>query len=76
MSNLVPPHGGKLNPLLALGDEKVESLKEASHLPMVKLNSKEVSDLIMLAKGDRPSEQFSRKEVLDILVKYYQSGGC
>ena len=27
----------------------------------------------MLTKGERPSEQFSRKEVMDILVKYYQS---
>jgi ATP sulfurylase len=27
----------------------------------------------MLTKGERPPEQFSRKEVVDILVKYYQS---
>jgi len=27
----------------------------------------------MLEKGDRPSEQFSRKEIADILVNYYQS---
>ena len=27
----------------------------------------------MLAKGERPPEQFSRKEVIDILVEYYQS---
>lgn len=27
----------------------------------------------MLASGDRPPEQLSRKEVMDILVKYYQS---
>lgn len=27
----------------------------------------------MLEKGDRPSEQFSRKEITDILVNYYQS---
>jgi len=27
----------------------------------------------MLTKGERPPEQFSRKEVMDILVKYYQS---
>ncbi len=31
----------------------------------------------MLAKGERPSEQFSRKEIVDILIKYYRdkSGG-
>ena len=28
----------------------------------------------MLAKGEKPPEEFSRKEVLDILTKYYQSG--
>jgi len=27
----------------------------------------------MLAKGERPPEQFSTKEVIDILVEYYQS---
>jgi len=27
----------------------------------------------MLTKGERPPEKFSRKEVVDILVKYYQS---
>jgi sulfate adenylyltransferase len=27
----------------------------------------------MLAKGERPPEQFSRKEVVDILIKYYQN---
>lgn len=28
----------------------------------------------MLARGERPPEEFSRKEVIDILVKYYQGG--
>jgi len=37
--------------LLALGDEKVDSLKEALHLPRVRLSSREVSDLIMLGMG-------------------------
>jgi len=27
----------------------------------------------MLTRGERPPDQFSRKEVVDILVKYYQS---
>ena len=30
----------------------------------------------MLARGERPPEEFSRKEVIDILVKYYQNGGA
>jgi sulfate adenylyltransferase len=29
----------------------------------------------MLARGERPPEQFSRREVVDILIKYYQSAG-
>jgi sulfate adenylyltransferase len=27
----------------------------------------------MLARGERPPKEFSRKEVIDILVNYYQS---
>jgi len=46
---LVPPHGGKLNPRLVQVDE--ESHRQAKLLPQVRLNSKEVSDLIMLAMG-------------------------
>ena len=49
MRGLVPPHGGKLNPRLVKADE--ESLRQAKLLPQVHLNSKEVSDLIMLAMG-------------------------
>jgi len=30
----------------------------------------------MLSKGKRPPERFSRKEIIDILVKYYQSGSA
>ena len=49
MRGLVPPHGGKLNPRLVQVDE--ESYRQAKLLPQVRLNSKEVSDLIMLAMG-------------------------
>ena len=49
MRGLVPPHGGKLNPRLVQVDE--ESHRQAKLLPQVRLNSKEVSDLIMLAMG-------------------------
>jgi ATP sulfurylase len=27
----------------------------------------------MLSKGERPPEQFSRREVLDVLVRYYRN---
>ena len=72
---------------------------EAETLSKVRLRSKDVSDLTMLAMGafspldgflkkqdyesvvaemlareERPPEEFSRKEVIDILVKYYQGG--
>jgi sulfate adenylyltransferase len=46
---IVPPHGGKLNPRLVETDK--ESCRKAEGLPKVHLNSKEVSDLIMLAMG-------------------------
>jgi len=51
MSNLTPPHGGKLLPLLIHGSQREEGIKEAKALPKVRLNSREVSDLIMLAMG-------------------------
>ena len=51
MPSLVPPHGGKLLPLLVHGSEREKSLQEAKLLPKVRLNSREVSDLIMLAMG-------------------------
>ena len=49
--HLVPPHGGKLLPLLVTGEERDEAFSEARALPHVRLNSREVSDLIMLATG-------------------------
>jgi len=51
MSNLVPPHGGKLLPLLAQGSQREEGIKEVEALPKVRLNSRQESDLIMLAMG-------------------------
>jgi len=51
MSNLVPPHGGKLNPLLVNEKDKKEIFNEAKTLHQVRLSSKEVSDLIMMAMG-------------------------
>jgi len=51
VSNLVPPHGGKLLPLLVNSNKRERELKEANSLVMVKLDSLEVSDLVMLAMG-------------------------
>ena len=63
MSNLVPPHGGRLLPLLVASEELKEHTGEAKILPKVWLNSKEESDLIMLAMGAfSPLQGFMRKE--------------
>lgn len=48
---LVTPHGGNLKPLLLQGQELESTKAEAERLPKVRLNSRETSDLIMLAVG-------------------------
>ncbi len=48
---LVPPHGDKLNPLILDGDELAEERKRAKSLPIIRLTSRETSDLIMMAIG-------------------------
>lgn len=50
-SKLVPPHGGKLKPLLLEGKEREELVRRAQGLPVVRITSRETSDLIMLAIG-------------------------
>jgi len=50
-SKLVPPHGGELKPLLLEGKEREELVQRAQDLPVVRLTSRETSDLIMLAIG-------------------------
>ena len=65
MPDLVPPHGGKLVPLLAR-----RSQREEGTLPEVKLNSREMSDLIMLAMGAfSPLQGFMGKEDYQKVVK-------
>jgi len=52
MPDLVPPHGGRLKPLLVDDVRTREAaLEEAKGLRQVRMNSREVSDLIMLATG-------------------------
>lgn len=49
--HLVPPHGGRLKPLLLEGEALNEAQKKAQSLPKVDLTSRETSDLIMMASG-------------------------
>ncbi|MCJ7776796.1 MAG: sulfate adenylyltransferase, partial [Sedimentisphaerales bacterium] len=52
MSDLVPPHGGTLAPLLVQDQrERMDCIERAKTLPKLRLSSKEVSDIIMLATG-------------------------
>ncbi|MFC2164727.1 sulfate adenylyltransferase [Acidobacteriota bacterium] len=48
---LVPPHGGRLNPLLVEGNEREDEMAKAQALPQIELSSRETSDLIMMAIG-------------------------
>jgi sulfate adenylyltransferase len=51
-AKIVPAHGGeKLKPLLIARDAMEETKKRAAKLPVVRLTSRETSDLIMLAMG-------------------------
>jgi len=69
MVNLVPPHGGRLLPLLVAGDKRQEGLEEAKMMPRVELNSKEASDLIMLAMGAfSPLGGFLKKQDYESVV--------
>ncbi|MBN2073832.1 MAG: sulfate adenylyltransferase [Actinobacteria bacterium] len=61
-SRLVPPYGGILKPLLLGGNELNEELKRIQDLPQVRLNSKETSDVVMLAMGAfSPLDGFLRR---------------
>ncbi|MBU1474420.1 MAG: sulfate adenylyltransferase [Acidobacteria bacterium] len=48
---LVKPHGGQLIPLLIEGKNGEEQRQKAASFPVVRLTSRETSDLIMLAVG-------------------------
>jgi len=70
MSQLIPPHGGELIPLLLEGKESEEAKKKAKDLKKVRLSSRESSDLIMMAIGAfSPLKGFMKeqdyKEVMD-----------
>jgi len=50
-AGLPPPHGGKLLPLMLAGDELDSCRQKAASLPVIRMTSRETSDLIMLAMG-------------------------
>ncbi|MBN2425506.1 MAG: sulfate adenylyltransferase [Calditrichaceae bacterium] len=61
-AKLVTPHGGKLKPLLVSKDLIKSETERAKSLPRVTLNSRETSDLIMLAMGAfSPLDGFMRE---------------
>ncbi|MFZ5515124.1 MAG: sulfate adenylyltransferase [Candidatus Zhuqueibacterota bacterium] len=63
MSNLVPPHGGELKPLLLKGEKRAVELKKAKGLRQVRMSSRETSDLIMLGMGAfSPLEGFMHRD--------------
>jgi sulfate adenylyltransferase len=63
MNRLIPPHGGKLKPLLLKKDELKEGLKKARSLPRVRMTTRERDDLIMMGIGAfSPLEGFMGKE--------------
>jgi len=69
LGNLVHPHGGRLLPLLVVGEEFQKGVEKAKIFPRVKLNSKEASDLIMLAMGAfSPLDGFLKKQDYESVV--------
>jgi len=59
----ISPHGGKLDPLLLEGEDQKTGLDKAKNLPQITMNSREVSDLIMLGMGAfSPLKGFMDKE--------------
>ena len=51
MSKLVPPHGGKLTPVLLPESQRAAALEKAKTLPVVRMSSRETSDLLMIGMG-------------------------
>jgi sulfate adenylyltransferase len=67
---ITPPHGGKLLPLLAEGEDRKKGLERATNYPQITLSSREVSDLIMLGMGAfSPLKGFITKEDYDGVLK-------
>jgi len=66
----ISPHGGKLLPLLAIGDDLIKGFNKANNIPHITMNSREVSDLIMLGMGAfSPLKGFMVKEDYEGVLK-------
>lgn len=50
-TDIVSPHGGKLNPRILEGEELASQREKAKSMPSIRMTSRETSDLIMLAVG-------------------------
>lgn len=73
MNKLVPPHGGKLKPLLVNSEQKAEEIHRARSLQQVRMSSRETSDLIMLGIGAfSPLDGFIRHDDYVSVVKSMQ----
>ncbi len=60
--NLVPAHGGALQPRLLAGAALQQELARAGALPVIRITSRETSDLIMMATGAfSPLDGFMRQ---------------
>jgi len=69
IGNLIPPHGGKLIERLKDLNDRDVILSETRELPRLRLSSKEVSDLIMLAIGAfSPLEGFLNREDYNCVI--------
>ncbi len=69
MNRLLEPHGGKLLPLLLQGNELKSEKEKALLIPVLKMTSRETSDLIMMAIGAfSPLEGFMCKQNYDNVV--------
>lgn len=77
MSKLVPPHGGKLNPLLLQGEALEYEIEKAQSLPQIRMTSRETSDLIMMAIGAySPLDGFMRHDdYIGVVDKMHLSNG-
>ena len=51
MSELIPPHGGKLNPLILKGESLHEASIKAQSLTKIRMTTRERDDLIMMGIG-------------------------
>jgi len=76
-TKLVPPHGGKLMPLLLTGEKLNAEVEKAKSLPAVRLTSRETSDLIMLAMGAfSPLEGFmGHDDYVNVVDKMHMANG-